>query len=366
MIESEDSRTKRKEFLTLFIISVVTAALFTLFSFVSTELSTGVFVCRILDVFSSLIFSGTCVYLLVRHPEKRFLWLFGIAGLLIAILLYLSPCFYMYQNQTDGFRQFYLIGIYLYLIGMIYTGAGKDRTAEWKNYLKAASNGMIVITFLFAVIYLLFHVAGEVFASPYERELVRFTLPLLMLCFIAYGVIDQVNRNPGAFGELSFLLSKVLIPILLAVSAGFTVMAAGGDVHRICLDNEAALCAQISGFLVLLANIFYLTGERDENKPGVFDYFAAAMNLFAVPFQFLFVFMQYSRMFNFGVTANRLIYCLNGTALIVHFCLTAVSYILFFLRKKPYGSVRETVWRYLIVYAVIGVFAAGILPLIRL
>ena len=298
----------------------------------------------------TIVFPTLITYLSLRYKFNLYSWLIYLAISFIPIIfLNLIPG----GDNSDTFflssthSLFFLLSI----CGLVYIGgiSGKNnKKIDFLHYcgdLIIMSGLLLISGGLFTVITIgLFQEIGFNIEDFYFENVVVWGLPAIPL-IASYWIFN----NKDLVSKISPLIAKIFTPFVFLILFIFSFAIIFSD-KNILVDRELLLMFNVIIIAVLALILFSLSHINSSNKFQFILLFS--LSFISIIDNLIVLFAISSRLFEFGITPNRL--ALTGLNLLVSFHLIIISKQLFLLilRKVNTNNVLNSIVSYLPIYVI--------------
>jgi len=298
----------------------------------------------------TIVFPTLITYLSFRHKFNLYTWLtyLGISFIPIIFLNLIpggddSDTFFLSSTHS----LFFLLSI----CGLAYIGGIRGNNNKRVDFLHYCGDLIIMSGLLFisgglftAITISLFQVIGFNIEDFYFENVVVWGLPAIPL-IASYLIFN----NKDLVSKISPLIAKIFTPFVFLILLIFSFAIIFSD-KNILVDRELLLMFNIIIIAVLGLILFSLSHIKSSNKFQFILLFS--LSLISIVDNLIVLFAISSRLFEFGITPNRL--ALTGLNLLVSFHLIIISKQLFLLilKKINTNSVLNSIVSYLPIYVV--------------
>ncbi len=298
----------------------------------------------------TIVFPTLITYLSLRYKFNLYSWLIYLAISFIPIIfLNLIPG----GDNSDTFflssthSLFFLLSIY----GLVYIGGIRGKSNKRVDFLHYCGDliimsGLLLISGgLFTAITIgLFQEIGFNIEVFYFENVLVWGLPAIPL-IASYLIFN----NKDLVSKISPLIAKIFTPFVFLILFIFSFAIIFSD-KNILVDRELLLMFNIIIIAVLALILFSLSHINSSNKFQFILLFS--LSFISIIDNLIVLFAISSRLFEFGITPNRL--ALTGLNLLVSFHLIIISKQLFLLilRKVNTNNVLNSIVSYLPIYVI--------------
>jgi len=298
----------------------------------------------------TIIFPTLITYLSLRYKFSLYSWLIYLAISFIPIIfLNLIPG----GDNSDTFflssthSLFFLLSI----CGLVYIGGIRGKNNKKIDFLHYCGDliimsGLLFISGgLFTVITIgLFQVIGFNIEDFYFENVVVWGLPAIPL-IASYWIFN----NKNLVSKISPLIAKIFTPFVFLILFIFSFAIIFSD-KNILVDRELLLMFNVITIAVLALILFSLSHINSSNKFQFILLFS--LSFISIIDNLIVLFAISSRLFEFGITPNRL--ALTGLNLLVLFHLIIISkqLLLLILRNVNTNNVLNSIVSYLPIYVI--------------
>jgi hypothetical protein len=298
----------------------------------------------------TIVFPTLITYLSLRYKFNLYIWLiYLVISFIPIIFLNLIPG----GDNSDTFflssthSLFFLLSI----CGLVYIGGIRGKTNKKIDFLHYCGDliimsGLLLISGgLFTVITIgLFQEIGFNIEDFYFENVVVWGLPAIPL-IASYWIFN----NKDLVSKISPLIAKIFTPFVFLILFIFSFAIIFSD-KNILVDRELLLMFNIIIIAVLALILFSLSHINSSNKFQFILLFS--LSFISIIDNLIVLFAISSRLFEFGITPNRL--ALTGLNLLVSFHLIIISKQLFLLilRKVNTNNVLNSIVSYLPIYVI--------------
>ena len=298
----------------------------------------------------TIVFPTLITYLSLRYKFNLYIWLiYLVISFITIIFLNLIPG----GDNSDTFflssthSLFFLLSI----CGLAFIGGTSGNNYKRIDFLHYCGDLIIMSGLLFisgvlftAITIGLFQLIGFNIEDFYFENVVVWGLPAIPL-IASYLIFN----NEDLVSKISPIIAKIFTPFvfLILFIFSFAIIFSG---KNILVDRELLLMFNIIIIAVLALILFSLSHIRSSNKFQVILLFS--LSLVSIIDNLIVLFAISSRLFEFGITPNRL--ALTGLNLLVSFHLIIISRQLFLLilKKCNTKSVLNSIVSYLPIYVI--------------
>ena len=310
----------------------------------------------------TIVFPTLITYLSLRHKFNLYTWLtyLGISFIPIIFLNLIpggddSDTFFLSSTHS----LFFLLSI----CGLVYIGGIRSNNNKRVDFLHYCGDliimsGLLLISGgLFTAITIdLFELIGFNIEDFYLENLVVWGLPAIPLIasYLIYNNEDLVSK-------ISPIIAKIFTPFVFLILFIFSFAIIFSD-KNILVDRELLLMFNIIIIAVLALILFSLSHINNSNKFQFILLFS--LSLISIIDNLIVLFAISSRLFELGITPNRL--ALTGLNLLVSFHLIIISkqLLLLILKKANTNNVLNSIVRYLPIYVIWTAIVIFLFPII--
>ena len=283
----------------------------------------------------TIVFPTLITYLSLRYKFNLYSWLIYLAISFIPIIfLNLIPG----GDNSDTFflssthSLFFLLSI----CGLVYIGGIRSNNNKRVDFLHYCGD-LIIMSGLFQEI-------GFNIEDFYFENVVVWGLPAIPL-IASYWIFN----NKDLVSKISPLIAKIFTPFVFLILFIFSFAIIFSD-KNILVDRELLLMFNVIIIAVLALILFSLSHINSSNKFQFILLFS--LSFISIIDNLIVLFAISSRLFEFGITPNRL--ALTGLNLLVSFHLIIISKQLFLLilRKVNTNNVLNSIVSYLPIYVI--------------
>jgi hypothetical protein len=298
----------------------------------------------------TIVFPTLITYLSLQYKFSLYKWLMYLAISFIPIIfLNLIPG----GDNSDTFflssthSLFFLLSI----CGLVYIGGIRGNNNKRLDFLHYCGDLIIMSGLLFisgglltAITISLFQLIGFNIEEFYFENVVVWGLPAIPL-IASYLIFN----NKDLVSNISPIIAKIFTPFVFLILFIFSFAIIFSD-KNILVDRELLLIFNIIIIAVLALILFSLSHIKSSNKFQVILLFS--LSLVSIIDNLIVLFAISSRLFDFGITPNRL--ALTGLNLLISFHLIIISKQLFLLilKKCNTNSVLNSIVSYLPIYVI--------------
>ena len=298
----------------------------------------------------TIVFPTLITYLSLRYKFSLYKWLMYLAISFIPIIfLNLIPG--GDNSDTYFLSSTHSLFFLLSICGLVYIGGIRSNNNKRVDFLHYCGDliimsGLLLISGgLFTAITIgLFELIGFNIEDFYFENVVVWGLPAIPL-IASYLIFN----NEDLVSKISPIIAKIFTPFVFLILFIFSFAIIFSD-KNILVDRELLLMFNIIIIAVLALILFSLSHIRSSNKFQVILLFS--LSLVSIIDNLIVLFAISSRLFEFGITPNRL--ALTGLNLLVSFHLIIISKQLFLLilKKCNTNSVLNSIVSYLPIYVI--------------
>ena len=298
----------------------------------------------------TIIFPTLITYLSLRYKFNLYSWLIYLAISFIPIIfLNLIPG--GDNNDTFFLSSTHSLFFLLSICGLVYIGGIRGNNNKRIDFLHYCGDliimsGLLFISGgLFTVITIgLFQVIGFNIEDFYFENVVVWGLPAIPL-IASYWIFN----NKNLVSKISPLIAKIFTPFVFLILFIFSFAIIFSD-KNILVDRELLLMFNVIIIAVLALILFSLSHINSSNKFQFILLFS--LSFISIIDNLIVLFAISSRLFEFGITPNRL--ALTGLNLLVSFHLIIISKQLFLLilKKVNTNNVLNSIVSYLPIYVI--------------
>ena len=298
----------------------------------------------------TIVFPTLITYLSLRYKFNLYIWLiYLVISFITIIFLNLIPG----GDNSDTFflssthSLFFLFSI----CGLVYIGGIRGNNNKRIDFLHYCGDLIIMSGLLFisggiftAITIGLFQLIGFNIEDFYFENVVVLGLPAIPL-IASYWIFN----NKDLVSKISPLIAKIFTPFVFLILFIFSFAIIFSD-KNILVDRELLLMFNIIIIAVLALILFSLSHINSSNKFQFILLFS--LSFISIIDNLIVLFAISSRLFEFGITPNRL--ALTGLNLMVSFHLIIISKQLFLLilRKVNTNNVLNSIVSYLPIYVI--------------
>ena len=298
----------------------------------------------------TIVFPTLITYLSLRYKFNLYRWLiYLVISFITTIFLNLIPG----GDNSDTFflstthSLFFLLSI----CGLAFIGGIRGNNNKRVDFLHYCGDliimsGLLLISggLFTAITISLFQLIGFHIEDFYFENVVVWGLPAIPL-IASYLIFN----NEDLVSKISPIIAKIFTPFVFLILFIFSFAIIFSD-KNILVDRELLLMFNIIIIAVLALILFSLSHIKRSNKFQVILLFS--LSLVSIIDNLIVLFAISSRLFDFGITPNRL--ALTGLNLLVSFHLIIISKQLFLLilKKCNTNSVLNSIVSYLPIYVI--------------
>jgi len=310
----------------------------------------------------TIVFPTLITYLSLRYKFNLYIWLiYLVISFITIIFLNLIPG----GDNSDTFflssthSLFFLFSI----CGLVYIGGIRGNNNKRIDFLHYCGDLIIMSGLLFisgglftAITIGLFQLIGFNIEDFYFENVVVWGLPSIPL-IASYLIFN----NKDLVSKISPIIAKIFTPFVFLILFIFSFAIIFSD-KNILIDRELLLMFNIIIIAVLALILFSLSHINNSNKFQFILLFS--LSLISIIDNLIVLFAISSRLFELGITPNRL--ALTGLNLLVSFHLIIISkqLLLLILKKANTNNVLNSIVRYLPIYVIWTAIVIFLFPII--
>ena len=310
----------------------------------------------------TIVFPTLITYLSLRYKFNLYIWLiYLVISFITIIFLNLIPG----GDNSDTFflssthSLFFLFSI----CGLVYIGGIRGNNNKRIDFLHYCGDLIIMSGLLFisggiftAITIGLFQLIGFNIEDFYFENVVVWGLPSIPL-IASYLIFN----NKDLVSKISPIIAKIFTPFVFLILFIFSFAIIFSD-KNILVDRELLLMFNIIIIAVLALILFSLSHINNSNKFQFILLFS--LSLISIIDNLIVLFAISSRLFELGITPNRL--ALTGLNLLVSFHLIIISkqLLLLILKKVNTNNVLNSIVRYLPIYVIWTAIVIFLFPII--
>ena len=310
----------------------------------------------------TIVFPTLITYLSLRYKFNLYRWLiYLVISFITIIFLNLIP-------GGDNSDTFFLSSIHslfflLSICGLAFIGGISGNNNKRIDFLHYCGDLIIMSGLLFisgglftAITIGLFQLIGFNIEDFYFENVVVWGLPSIPL-IASYLIFN----NKDLVSKISPIIAKIFTPFVFLILSIFSFAIIFSD-KNILVDRELLLMFNIIIISVLALILFSLSHINNSNK---FQYILLfSLSIISIIDNLIVLFAISSRLFEFGITPNRLV--LTGLNLVASFHLLIISkqLLLLVLKKANTNNILNSIVRYLPIYVIWTAIVVFLFPII--
>ena len=310
----------------------------------------------------TIVFPTLITYLSLRYKFNLYRWLiYLVISFITIIFLNLIPG----GDNSDTFflssthSLFFLLSI----CGLAFIGGTSGNNYKRIDFLHYCGDLIIMSGLLFisgvlftAITIGLFQLIGFNIEDFYFENVVVWGLPSIPL-IASYLIFN----NKDLVSKISPIIAKIFTPFVFLILSIFSFAIIFSD-KNILVDRELLLIFNIIIIAVLALILFSLSHINNSNKFQFILLFS--LSIISIIDNLIVLFAISSRLFEFGITPNRLV--LTGLNLVASFHLVIISkqLLLLILKKANTNNILNSIVRFLPIYVIWTAIVVFLFPII--
>lgn len=224
---------------------------------------------------------------------------------IFAVLFYLSPFTLLIQlfSKKKELNEISALAIMCSLFKAIFSfflyKEISQNFLEWSNFVG------IILTFIWLVIYLIYHTDAKKNICKYSLYLFTVMDLILELCFIGYDILNNDNNNEGKQDDKPSEVRVNIIYVIISLLNILTNVSPGLNFGKFLNEwNQRYICLpmQISS---LLSDITFFILEYFSEDPGYFTLITIGISMIISSFFSLFYIFNYNKKIEIKVEADN-------------------------------------------------------------